>query len=145
MNSATVLSRLRLFLLSLSALIFVGTVIELLLTEHVESVTQLIPFALCGVGLVAALIVLWRPRRAPLLGLRACMVLVALGSLFGVYEHVASNIAFQREIRPNAPTRDVVLGSFGGASPLLAPGILAVAARLAAAATNHHPALARGN
>jgi hypothetical protein len=145
MSPAIILSRLRLFLLGLSALLCVGTVVELWLTEHMENFIQLIPFGLCGLGFVSAVVVLLNPRRALMLGLRVCMGSVALGGLFGIYEHIENNIGFQREIQLNAPTRDVVLASFHGPNPLLAPGILVVAAVLAMAATYHHPALGAGN
>jgi hypothetical protein len=144
MSSDLILSRLRRFLLGLSALLCVGTVIELWLTNHMESFVQLIPFGLCGLGFMAAVVALLRPRRASMLSLRLCMVLVASGGVFGIYEHFESNIGFRREIRPNAPTREIVLASFYGPSPLLAPGILAVAAMLAMAASYHHPSLMIG-
>ncbi len=141
MTDAVVLLRLRRFLLIISALLFLGTVVELWLANHTKTVVQLIPFALCGIGLIVLSVVLLYPRRAAMLALRACMVMVLLGSLFGVYEHVSGNIAFQSEIHPNANTREFVMGAIGGASPLLAPGILALAAVLALAATYHHPSL----
>ena len=143
MIDADVLRRLRRFLLSTSALLFAGTLGELWLINHMEDPVQLIPFFLCGLGIVAALVALLRPQRATLLGLRACMGLATLGSLLGVYLHVESNLALHREISPNAPARDVVIGALGGANPLLAPAILALAAMLAVAATYHHPALSR--
>jgi hypothetical protein len=145
MNSADVLARLRRFLLLFSALLFVGALIELWLTGHTENFVQLIPFALCGLAIIALLVVLFNSRRAYLLGLRVCMGLVMLGSLYGVYEHFINNIAFQREITPNATTSDVVMTALAGANPLLAPGILAAAAILALAATYHHPALGSGD
>jgi hypothetical protein len=145
MTDAVVLLRLRRFLLALSALLFFGTVIELLLVEHTATVVQLIPFALCGLGLIVVIVVLLRPRRLTLLALRACSGLVLLGSLFGVYEHVMGNVAFQNEIHPNATTREVLMGALGGGNPLLAPGILALAAALAIASTYHHPALEKGS
>lgn len=145
MNSDLILARLRRFLLILSVLLFGGAFVELWLTNHWESAVQLIPFFLCGLGAVAALLLLVsRPRRAALLALRAALALVAFGSLFGVYEHVEHNFAFVREVYPNAPTGEVLKGALGGANPLLAPGVLAVAAVLAFAATYGHPALNRG-
>lgn len=143
MIDALVLLRLRRFLLITSALLFVGTLVELWLTNHMESAVQLIPFALCGLGLVSVVAVLLRPQRAAMLALRACMVLVAAGSLFGIYEHIEGNLGFQRELYPKAAMSKVVLGALGGASPLLAPGILALAATLALASTYYHPALAK--
>ncbi len=144
MLDAVVLLRLRRFLLITSALLFAGTLGELWLINHTEGPVQFIPFVLCGLGLLVLLVVRLRPRRATMLGLRAVMALVMLGSLFGVYLHIESNLAFLREITPNAPTREAVFGALGGANPLLAPGILALAAMLALAATYYHPALRKG-
>ncbi|HWS53070.1 MAG TPA: hypothetical protein VN228_03050 [Pyrinomonadaceae bacterium] len=144
MEDATVLSRLRRFLLGTSALLLAGALVELWLVGHDETATQLIPFALCGLGLIAAVAALARPGRAALLALRACMALVALGSLYGVYEHVVENVAFQREIVPGSTTAELVSAALAGANPLLAPGILALAAALAAASTYYHPALGKG-
>lgn len=141
MSPAIILERLRRFLLLLSALLCVGTVIELLLTNHWEDIIQLIPFALCGLGLIAIMVVLLYPQRLTLLGLRGCMALIALGSLFGIYEHLEHNLAFELEIRPNAVVGDIFMDALAGANPLLAPGILALAAILAVAATYYHPAL----
>jgi len=141
MSSADILSRLRRFLLIFSVLLLGGTTVELLMVNHVGDAVQLIPFVLCGLGAAAALVALFRPRRATLLILRACMTLTVTGSLFGVYQHFENNLAFEREINPNAPAWDALLTALGGANPLLAPGILAVAAILALAATYHHPAL----
>ncbi len=145
MNSAVILARLRRFLLVVSALFFAGTLLELWLIGHMEDFVQWLPFALCGLGLVAILGALVRPRRAAALGLRVVMGVVALGSLFGVYEHVANNLAFHREIYPNAPASDSLMSALGGANPLLAPGIMAAAAVLAIAATYHHPAVRSGD
>ncbi|HKY05377.1 MAG TPA: hypothetical protein VJQ56_10830 [Blastocatellia bacterium] len=143
MSPDRILSRLRSFLLALSGLLCAGTIAELWLAEHMETVVQLIPFGLCGLGLVAALVVLLKPRRIPILTLRIIMALVAVGGLYGIYEHIENNIEFQREINPSASTGDAVIASFYGPNPLLAPGIVAVAAALAVAATYHHPALLR--
>lgn len=141
MSDAVVLSRLRQFLLVTSALLFVGALIELWLTNHVESPLQLLPFALCGLGLAAVIVAALRPGRAALLALRACMGLVASGSLFGVYLHLESNLGFHRELYPNSSTGDLLMGALSGANPLLAPGILALTAALALAATYYHPSL----
>ena len=137
----TIAHRYRRFLLVFSAFLFGGTVVELLLTEHMESVVQVLPFVLCGLGFGAVIAALLVPKRSTLLGLRVVMGIAALGGLFGIYEHFAHNLAFELDIRPNATTADVFGEALRGASPMLAPGILAVAAILAAAATYYHPAL----
>jgi hypothetical protein len=143
MDATLVVQRLRVFLLGLSGWMCVATIVELLLSEHTESPTQLIPFILCGIGLVVVVLALVRPQRTSLLALRAVMGLLLLGSLFGVYEHLEGNLAFELEIRPGAAFGDVWFEALRGASPLLAPGILALAALVAIAATYYHPALAR--
>jgi hypothetical protein len=116
-------------------------VVELLLVNHKEDAVQLVPFVLCAIGVIAVLVVLLRHRRATVRALRVCLILVVCGSVFGIYEHLANNIAFQREIKPNAPMADVLVSAIAGGNPLLAPGTLAIAAVLALAATYYHPAL----
>ncbi|MEW5988163.1 MAG: hypothetical protein AB1791_16160 [Chloroflexota bacterium] len=141
MDADTILFHLRRFLLALAGLLFLGAMIELSFSEHTENPVQFIPFILCGLGVVAVVAALARPRRKPLLILRASMALVALGSLLGLYEHAANNLAFQLEVQPNLTSLQMITAALGGASPLLAPGVLGLAAVLAAAATYYHPAL----
>jgi hypothetical protein len=143
MTTNTVEQRLRTFLLVTTAGICVFTVAELWLTEHMESAIQLIPFVLCGVGLIAVLAALFRPRRGTLWTLRLVMALLIAGSLFGIWEHLEGNIGFALEIRPTATTSEVLVEALKGANPLLAPGILGLAGMLALAATYAHPALAK--
>jgi hypothetical protein len=143
MSDASVLIRLRQFLLVMSALLLAGTLSELWLINHMEDPVQLIPFALCGLGLVAVFLAMLRPRRAALLALRVCMGLVVLGSFLGAYLHLESNLGFHRELHPNASIGELLSGTLGGANPLLAPGILALTAALAIAATYYHPALTK--
>lgn len=142
MNDSTILRRLRLFLLALAGLVFLVTPVELWLTEHFDTPVQLIPFVLCALGLIAVVLVLLAPRRGTIIGLRGAAVVIILGSLLGIYEHLANNMAFELDIRPNAVAADVLLDALKGASPMLAPGILAFGALLALAATYYHPALA---
>jgi hypothetical protein len=143
LKTMTVEQRLRFFLLAIAGCICAGTIIELLLAKHTETAVQLAPFALCGLGLLAVAAALARPRRGTLIALRLVMGLLIAGSLLGVYEHIEHNLAFELEIRPNATASDVWLEALKGSSPLLAPGVLALAASLALAATYEHPALAR--
>lgn len=138
MTAAVVLERLRRFLLVLAAFLFGGTVVELGLVNHTEDLVQWIPFVLCGVGLLVVVSVLVRPRGPTVKSLRVWMLLVVVGSLFGVYQHVTNNIAFEREINPTASSSRILRQALGGANPLLAPGMLAVAALLALAATYKH-------
>ena len=142
MSPEVTLRRLRRFLLALSVVLLCGAVAELWFVEHTEDPVQLVPFVLCGLGAAAGVVALVRPGRVALWALRAVMLLVALGSGLGVYLHVESNAALERELNPGMGAGQVWLGALGGANPLLAPGVLAVAALLALAATYQHPSLA---
>jgi hypothetical protein len=143
MTSQIIEKRFRTFLLLLSGFMCIGTLVELWLEEHTESATQYIPFVLCGLGLLTIIFVLLKPQPWSLRLLQGTMILVGLGSFFGLYEHIEHNLAFELEIRPNAVASDVFFEALKGANPLLAPGILGLAALIALAATYYHPALVR--
>ena len=141
MSSDVVLQRLRVFLLLLAAGLSAGAIVELWAANHTEEPLQWVPFFLCGLSLVAIVAALLRPQRGVLLTLRGVMILMIAGSLLGIYEHVAGNVAFAQEIRPGTPTGDLLLEGLTGGNPFLAPGMLAVGALIALAATYGHPAL----
>ena len=142
MRTIGVEARLRRVLFGLSAWLCGGTIVELLLAKHYKEPAQLVPFVLCSLGLIMVVAAWRRPRRASLLALRGMMGVLMVGSLLGVYEHLAGNLAFELEMRPSAVWSDVWFQALRGAAPLLAPGVLAVAGVLAIAATYAHPALA---
>ncbi len=141
MSERTIEQTYRVFLLAMAAAVLAGTTVELLLTEHAESFVQIIPYILSGIGIAALVAVLHRATRLRLRALQVAVVLLALGGVYGIYEHLAHNFAFELEIRPNATAGEVVGKALTGASPLLAPGVLTFAALLAAAATYRHPNL----
>ena len=139
-SGETVESRLRRFLL-LTALVLLATLAELVLEEHTEEALQMLPFALCGAGLLAVAAAFLSPQRATLLGLRVVMLVVGIGGLVGIGVHLYNNFEFEQEIRPNASALEAFMDAIKGAAPLLAPGTLIFAALLAAAATYDHPEL----
>jgi glucan phosphoethanolaminetransferase (alkaline phosphatase superfamily) len=141
LSSTRVENRIRQFLLAVVGFLCLGTMVELWLTKHTQEAPQFIPFGLCTLGFVTVVAVLVRPRRSTILLLRVVMVLLALGSLLGIFLHVRANYEFIAEIRPNAAPGDVLLMALQGAAPLLAPGLLAIMAGVAFIATYYHPAL----
>lgn len=143
MSAEVVLNRLRRFLLGVAGFMAVGTILELVFTEHWETLVQMLPFGLAGLSLVVIVAVLVRPQAGVLRFMRWMMIVALVGSLFGIYEHMENNIEFAREIHPNATTMTLIWNGFAGANPLLAPGILAFTAILALAATYYHPGLAK--
>lgn len=138
-------ARYRRFLLWVSAGLFIGTPVELWLTDHMGDWQQWMPFGLSAVGLVMVASALWAPGRRTLLALRGAMVLVGAGAVYGIYSHLTANLEFEMEIQPTLGLGDVFWEALQGASPLLAPGILALAALLGLAATFWHPMLQRPN
>ncbi|MBI3942572.1 MAG: hypothetical protein HY326_06115 [Chloroflexi bacterium] len=104
----------------------------------------MIPYILSGLGVGAILVALTRPQRRTLLLLWGCMGVVALGSLIGMVEHIESNLGFYLEIHPATTGLALLTAGLRGASPLLAPGVLALGAVLAVAAAYQHPAFAPG-
>jgi hypothetical protein len=144
MSAQRLVERYRLFLLGLAAFLCLGTVTELILTEHTQEPLQFVPFVLCGLALVVIVAALFRPTRAALLSVRIMMGALVLGSLVGVYEHLESNKEILLETKPGLAPLDMLWRAVTGAAPLLAPGILVLVAVLALAATYAHPALEQG-
>ena len=112
MSADAVLARLRRFLLLLSGLLLAATVVELIFIGHTDGI-QLLPFGLCALGLIAVVLAWRRPERRVLMALRVCMAPVALGSLIGVYEHIAGNIGLLLEVTPNATTGKIITKALG--------------------------------
>ncbi len=134
--------RLRTFLFALAAAMCLGTIVELALASHTKQVIQWLPFGLCAAGLVAVAGAWLRPSRVSVWSLRAVMGAAAVGSLIGGYEHLTSNLEIVRETKPGLTLLPALWLAAHGAAPLLAPGVLAVAACVAIAVTYYHPALA---
>ena len=145
MSAEVLVERFRRLLFGVSAAIFALTPVELVLAKHYDTGVKLIPFVLCAVGLLAVLAAWLRPRRQTLLLLRGLMLVIIVGSVLGSVEHLSGNLEFALETHPGAPLSTLLVTALQGASPLLAPGILALAALLGIGATHAHPALARAS
>jgi len=141
MNAEKTLLRLRQFLIIISAGVFVMTVSELFLLSHWSETIQFLPFVLSGLGLVTLILAYFRPSRSTLLVLRWAMIIIAVCSLVGFYEHMENNLEFQREIQPNATASEFIWATLEGANPVLAPGILTLGAVIGLAATYQHQVL----
>jgi hypothetical protein len=135
MSDTRILQRLRSFLMLLAAAMFAGIIGELVLSEHTDEPMQLVPFVLCGLGLLALLLAHSAPGRRSILALRIAMLAVMLAGPVGIYEHFQGNLAFDRETHPNAGTARLLRAALTGGDPLLAPGALIAAAAIALVAT----------
>lgn len=143
MSHEHALRQLGRFLHLLAIVLFIGTIVELIAARHYDEPTQLIPFLLCGLGIGLVALEWGRPTMNLIRWLRGLMLVIAAGSLLGVYVHVSSNMEIAREIHPDASVWTLLRAGLQGRDPLLAPGVLAVAAAVAIAATSTRTALMR--
>ena len=141
MGPEKILERLRRFLLIISSGVFVMTVTELTFLSHWSETIQYLPFALSGLGLIVLGFAYFRPSRRTITAMLWSMILIAVCSLIGFYQHTSNNLAAWMEIAPNAPAWELILATFQGANPVLAPGILTLGAVIGLTAIYKHPAL----
>jgi hypothetical protein len=114
----------------------VGACAELAMLRHWQSPGQLVPWAVLAVLLLAAAAWLTRRSAATARILRGTAVVAALGSAFGVYEHVGANLAagplsgrYTAEWESMSAVSQLWAAATGsvGASPVLAPGMVGLA------------------
>lgn len=117
-----------------------GASAELALGGHTGSNVQLLPFALAGLGTLSAVVFWFSPTKKTLRALQGAMLAIAAGGVFGIWEHLEHNYAFEAEIRPAASTLELATEAIFGASPALAPGMFLVMAAMGLAAAWRHPA-----
>jgi hypothetical protein len=120
------LARLRRFLLLTLAAGIAGIGLELLFIGHVEDLFQLVPVILLAAGL-AVLVWHWaRPGQASVHAVRLLMTLFVASGLLGVGLHYRSNREFEREMYPSMAEMELVRKTLTGATPVLAPGSMAL-------------------
>ena len=134
---------LRRFLLATAAATYLAAAVELVLVEHYEEWQQIWPFVMTALGVAAAGWAWASPGAASLRAARWAGALASVTALVGVYFHLEGNLGFVREVRPETTGVAAVWDALSGGNPLLAPGMVALAGLLAAAATYRHPALDR--
>ena len=132
----------RRFLLGMAAAVYVAIPPELLMVDHLEEWRQWIPFGVAALGLAAIGWMAMAPSRNAVRAIRATAVVAVVASLAGGWLHLVGNLEIEREVNASAGAAAQVWGALSGASPLLAPGMVALAGVLAAAATYRHPAAA---
>jgi hypothetical protein len=145
MREPELLPTIRRILLALVLLGIAGLTVELLLLEHIESATQLIPFAVLGVGVAASVAVGVRPTHRSLRFFQLVMLLFIAAGLLGVYLHLRGNVLFEREQDPSARGLDLIWRSLRGGIPMLAPAAMAQLGLLGLVFALRHPALRAGS
>ena len=143
-SDIVLVSRFRRAFLVLAGVASVGTALELAMLRHWNGVEQLVPWATLAAVIAGIAIVAVGRGRAAIASGRAIGVATGVASLFGVYEHIASNYrAGPLDFRytDRWPTMSewsrwwAAASGAVGPSPALAPAILALAGACLALAT----------
>ena len=122
---ATIVERLRRWILAVLVLGLLGTVTELILLEHYEKPVQLVPVVLIALALA---IIVWHVMKRDA-GSRfafvAVMALFVLAGFAGFAAHFIGSAEFQLELDPSMSTWTLVEKVLRAkAPPLLAPGMM---------------------
>jgi len=117
------------------------TPVELIFAKHYTQSAMLIPFVLVTLALATILAVALKPTPLVLRLFQAVMALLFVGSAIGVYFHLRGNLIVARDIDPTLGGFNLIWGMLTGASPALAPGLLAQVGLLGLAYTYRHPNL----
>lgn len=115
--------------------------VELLLLGHVESTSQWIPVVLLG---TSAPVLAWHaiaPRRTTVRALQATMVLFIVTGGIGVGLHYDGNVEFELEMYPSMGGFALISKTLTGATPVLAPGTMALLGLVGLALVYRHPAI----
>ena len=143
-EAAATLGALRRVLLGILLLGMAGTSTELLLLQHDEDATQLIPLLLIGAGYI---VVAWnalRRSRLSLTVLQILMVLFVASGVLGMVFHSQANAEFQLEIDPALAGSTLWWRVLQAKTPpALAPGVMAQLGLIGLAYAYRHPAIVR--
>jgi hypothetical protein len=120
------LARLRRFLLLIVMSGIVGIGLELIFIGHLEDPLQLVPMGLLPAGLIA---LAWHRSRlsaGSARGVRLLMALFVASGVLGVGLHYKGNHEFELEMYPSMSGTKLVRETLTGATPVLAPGSMAL-------------------
>ena len=118
----------------------VGTAAELLLLEHTEDVWQKAPLVLIAVACVVLAALTIRPSTAGVRLFQLVMVAFIASGVAGLGLHFQGNVEFELELQPGASGFHLFWESMKGATPVLAPGTMALLGALGLTYTYRHPA-----
>ncbi|MCC7416954.1 MAG: hypothetical protein IT176_07400 [Acidobacteria bacterium] len=120
------LAALRRFLLFTAMTGVTGMGLELIFVGHVADWLQWVPIVLLACGLAALARHTWRPTRASAQGVRLMMALFIASGLLGVALHFRGNREFELEMYPAMAGIELMRKTLTGATPVLAPGSMAL-------------------
>jgi len=137
-------TRIRTFLLATLALGLVGTGAELLLIGHFESLQQRIPLVLLACALATTGWHAAAPRPSTVRTLQVVMTLCVLSGVVGVGLHFQGNVEFELEMYPSMQGMELVEKTLTGATPVLAPGSIALLGLIGLTHSYRHPCIHGG-
>lgn len=120
-----------------------GMMAELLLIGHDESTYQLVPLVLLAATVVVGVVNVTVPFAMSLRLLQVLMVLCLGSGALGVGLHYWGNQEFELEMYPSLSGMQLVSETLTGATPVLAPGSMALLGVVGLAFTYRHPLLNR--
>jgi hypothetical protein len=139
-NTIKMMRSLILVILAIGVLGMLG---ELLLIRHYRHDSQWIAVALTLLTGACAMVLAFNPNARMLRAVQLALLLVVLGSAFGVLEHLKVNYEVAAATDPALNAVSLVWEAFKGRSPALAPGALAQLGLLGLLFTFRHPNLER--
>jgi len=133
----------RRLLQALLAIGLAGTALELVLLEHYEEATQILPLGIIALALVVLVVYAAFPAPGVVRFFRMVMVIQLILGGAGVVLHYRGSLEFQRDMDPTASSWQLFTKSIRAkAPPALAPGVLAQLALLGLVSTYRDPASA---
>ena len=118
----------------------VGTAAELWLLEHTEDAWQKAPLVLIAVASVVLAVLTVRPSAAGVRIFQLAMVAFIASGVAGLARHYQGNVEFELELQPHASGFHLFWETMKGATPVLAPGTMALLGAIGLTYTYRHPA-----
>ena len=135
---------IRRLLLAILIIGLVGTTADLILLEHYEDSSQLIPLFVIGLGVLAIAGHLVVGGPGSVLLLRTVMAFFLVAGAAGMALHYRGSLEFQREMDPTLSGLALVSKVMHAkAPPTLAPGVMAQLGLIGLVYTYRHPAARR--
>jgi len=145
-EAVATLGAVRRILLGILLLGMAGTSADLLLLQHLEDTTQLIPFVLLGAGFGVVGWHLFQRSRLSLTALQLLMVLFVAAGILGMVFHFQANAEFQLEVDPSLAGTSLAWRALQAKTPpALAPAVMVQLGLIGLVYSYRHPAIARRN
>lgn len=140
-HESPALDRIRRLLLGTLVLGVLGMSAELLLLGHFESPSQIIPLALLAASSIVLVWHIGAPSRISVRALQATMMTFVVSGGIGIGLHYDGNVEFELEMYPSMTGIELIRHTLTGATPVFAPGTMALLGLVGLALVYQHPAL----